>query len=364
MPADVEKTARKQLERLKQMAQSSAEYTVQRTYLEWLVELPWSKQTEDRAGPRSGARRSSTPITTTCKKVKKRILEYLAVRKLAPGKKGPILCLVGPPGVGKTSLGKSIARSLGREFIRVSLGGVRDEAEIRGHRRTYIGALPGRVIQGMRRVGTRNPVFMLDEIDKLGADFRGDPVGGACSRSSTPSRTRRSRTTTSRSTSTCPTSSSSPRRTCWIRSRRRCSTAWRCWRSRATRARRSWRSPSATWCPSRSPSTASTTTQIGSRRRDAHHHHRAVHARGGRAQSRARGRQRHPRHRGQGGREPGLRSEPDARGDRRHPRAAEVLLGGRPSARRSRAWPPGWPGCRRAATSCSSRPRRWRARAT
>jgi len=175
MAEDTAKVARKQLERLRQMAPSSAEYTVQRTYLEWLVELPWSKQTTDTLDL-DQARKVLDADHYDLQKVKKRVLEYLAVRKLAPGKKGPILCLVGPPGVGKTSLGKSVARSLSREFIRASLGGVRDEAEIRGHRRTYIGALPGRIIQSMRRVATRNPVFMLDEIDKLGADFRGDPA--------------------------------------------------------------------------------------------------------------------------------------------------------------------------------------------
>ena len=175
MPPETEKVAMKQLERLKVMQPSSAEYTVTRTYLEWLVELPWSISTEDKLDIQ-GARDILNADHYDLEKVKKRILEYLAVRKLKADKRGPILCLVGPPGVGKTSLGRSIARSLGRKFIRISLGGVRDEAEIRGHRRTYVGSLPGRLVQGMKKAGSNNPVFMLDEIDKLGHDFRGDPA--------------------------------------------------------------------------------------------------------------------------------------------------------------------------------------------
>ncbi|RAL23545.1 endopeptidase La [Lujinxingia litoralis] len=174
LPKEVEDVCRKQMNRLRMMQPASSEYGVTRTYLETLLDVPWGKSTQDKLDIKE-ARAILDEDHYDLDKVKKRIIEYLAVRKLKNDMKGPILCLVGPPGVGKTSLGRSVARALGRKFVRISLGGVHDESEIRGHRRTYVGALPGRIVQALRKAGTNNPVFMLDEVDKIGRDFRGDP---------------------------------------------------------------------------------------------------------------------------------------------------------------------------------------------
>jgi ATP-dependent Lon protease len=175
VPGEVEKVVKKQLSRLRSMAQQSAEFNVTKTYLEWIADLPWSKSTPDKLSV-ADVRRCLDEDHLGLDKVKKRIVEYSAIRQLRSDKKGPILLFIGPPGVGKTSLGKSIARSMGRRYERIALGGVRDEAEIRGHRRTYVGALPGRIIQALKKVSSKNPVLVLDEVDKMGVDVRGDPA--------------------------------------------------------------------------------------------------------------------------------------------------------------------------------------------
>ena len=257
LPEDVRKQADRELSRLEKLPQAAAEHGVIRTYLEWIASLPWDKRTDDNLDL-AHARDVLDEDHYDIAKVKERILEFLAVRKLKPDATGSsIMCFVGPPGVGKTSLGRSIARAMGRKFERISAGGVRDEAEIRGHRRTYIGAMPGTIIRALRDAGANEPAVhdRRDRQDGRGLPRR--PGAARCSRCSTPSRTRRSATTTSTCRSTSPACSSSPRRTRWTRSRRRCATGWRSSSSRATRRRRSSRSPSATWCRARSSARAS-----------------------------------------------------------------------------------------------------------
>jgi ATP-dependent Lon protease, bacterial type len=244
LPDEVRKEVNRELGRLEKIPAQSPEHNVLRSYLELILELPWKVSTEDQLDI-GNARRILDEDHYALKEVKERILEHLGVLKMNPSAKAPILCLVGPPGVGKTSLGQSIARALGRSFERLSLGGLHDEAELRGHRRTYIGAMPGRVIQGIRRAKANNPVLMLDEVDKLGRTIAAIPRP-RCWRSWIRSRIRISGTTIWICLSICRGRCSSRRRTRWIRFRGRCWIGWRSSACRATAKRRKWRSRGGT----------------------------------------------------------------------------------------------------------------------
>ena len=244
MTPEVKTEAMRELDRLARLSTASPEHGVTRTYLEWMAALPWSVS----SGSPVDVKRAAEILDEDhydLEKVKDRILDYLAVLQLRPVLKGPILCFVGPPGVGKTSLGKSIARALGRKFARISMGGMHDEAEIRGHRRTYIGALPGQIIQALRRAGANDPVFMLDEVDKLGRDFRGDPAS-ALLEVLDPEQNSTFRDNYLDVPSTCPRFCSSPPPMCSTRFPTRCATAWKSFRSKATPSRKRSSSRSGT----------------------------------------------------------------------------------------------------------------------
>ena len=292
MPEDVKKEALKELARLSRMSPMAADYSLTRNYIEWLAVLPWAKSSGSKIDI-GKAKEILDEDHYELKKVKDRILDYLSVLELKPDMKGPILCFVGPPGVGKTSLGRSIARALGRKFQRISLGGMHDEAEIRGHRRTYIGALPGQIIQSIRRAETNDPVIMLDEVDKLGATSAAIRRR-RCSRRWIRSRTTRSATTISTCRSICRRCCSSARRTCSTRCRRRCWTAWRSFRCRATARRRRCTSRNRYLIPRQIKENGITAEQIEFPEDAVRLHRAPLHARGRRAQAGADDRDRVP----------------------------------------------------------------------